>query len=128
MWVSSLEGLEGSTQDIRTDEWRSVRFVLADRGLGYSFHDSTIHAGSRLDMHYLHHVEIVYCISGEATLIERETGERHKVSPGTLYLLDRHDEHTFIAHTEVRIICVFTPALSGDERHDAHGAYPASTA
>lgn len=124
MWVSSLAELEDSVQDVRTERWRSIRFVLADRGLGYSFHDSTIYPGTRLDMHYVHHIETVYCISGDVTLIERESGTRHAITAGSVYLLDKHDEHTLVAHTELRIICVFTPGLHGAERHDAHGAYP----
>jgi len=41
-----------------------------------------------------------------------------------MYLLDQHDEHILTADSELRAICVFTPAVVGPERHDASGAYP----
>lgn len=124
MYFTSLADIEGTESDVRGEGWRSRRLILADAGLGYSLHDTTMHEGTELPMHYLHHVESVYCVSGEAEVTNEATGETHPISPGTLYVLDRHDKHTFRAKTEVRNICVFTPALTGAETHDENGAYP----
>ena len=41
-----------------------------------------------------------------------------------MYTLDKHDRHELIATTDLRIVCVFTPALVGEETHDADGSYP----
>ena len=40
-----------------------------------------------------------------------------------MYCLDRHDRHRVVAYNDVRLICVFTPALEGTETHDETGAY-----
>ncbi|MEE8546241.1 MAG: ectoine synthase, partial [Alphaproteobacteria bacterium] len=39
----------------------------------------------------------------------------HPIAPGTIYALDRHDAHVLRAHTDMRLICVFNPALEGGE-------------
>ena len=33
-----------------------------------------------------------------------------------MYALDKHDEHRVRAATTMRLVCVFSPALSGGER------------
>ena len=53
-----------------------------------------------------------------------ETGEIHPLRPGTLYALDSHERHLLRARTEMRMICVFNPPLTGREVHDSEGAYP----
>ncbi len=124
VYLHDLDSLAGTDCDVQGSGWRSRRLVLADSGLGYSLHDTTMFAGTELAMHYKNHIESVYCISGEAEVVDDETGEVHPISPGTLYVLDQHDRHTFRAKTEVRNICVFKPALTGGETHDEDGSYP----
>lgn len=41
-----------------------------------------------------------------------------------MYTLDQHDRHELHANTDMRIVCVFTPALVGRETHDEDGSYP----
>lgn len=48
----------------------------------------------------------------------------HKVGPGTLYALDGHERHLVRATTQMRMVCVFNPPLTGREVHDADGSYP----
>jgi L-ectoine synthase len=75
-------------------------------------------------MCYRHHLEAVFCIAGEG---EVETTVDHAVFPivpGTVYALDRHDDHILRATTTMRLLCVFTPPLKGKEVHDSTGAYP----
>jgi L-ectoine synthase len=38
--------------------------------------------------------------------------------------LDKHDRHELEAITDMRLVCVFTPALLGPETHDEDGSYP----
>jgi len=40
-----------------------------------------------------------------------------------MYVLDRHDAHIIRARTDLRLLCVFTPALAGSETHDKDGSY-----
>ena len=42
-----------------------------------------------------------------------------------MYVLDRHDPHIVRAKTDLRLICIFTPALTGHENHDEDGSYAA---
>jgi L-ectoine synthase len=41
--------------------------------------------------------------------------------------LDGHERHELHAETDLRMVCVFTPALTGQEVHDEDGAYPLLT-
>jgi L-ectoine synthase len=45
---------------------------------------------------------------------------------GTLYALDKHDEHYLRADrtVDMRMVCVFNPPLTGREVHDESGVYP----
>ena len=51
-------------------------------------------------------------------------GKIYKITPGTLYILDRHDRHLLRAKTALKLACVFNPPLVGDEVHDEDGVYP----
>jgi L-ectoine synthase len=127
MIVRSLDSLVGTERDVESDTWRSRRFLLASDGMGFSLHDTILHAGTVTRMWYRNHVEAVYCIAGEGELEEVETGIVHPVSPGTMYALDAHDRHVLRATTDLRMVCVFNPPCTGREVHDADGAYPLLT-
>jgi L-ectoine synthase len=124
MIIRSLAEITGTDRDVRTANWSSRRLILADDGVGFSLHDTVLSAGSVNDMWYAHHVEAVYCVDGEGQLENRETGETHAISAGTVYLLDGHERHTLRPRTDMRMVCVFRPAVTGREVHDATGAYP----
>lgn len=124
MIVRQLEDIEGTDRSVSADTWTSRRLLLADDGMGFSMHDTVLHAGSETPMWYRNHVEAVYCIGGEGEIHDLETDERHPIAPGTIYALDRHDKHVLIARSELRMVCVFRPALVGPESHDASGSYP----
>jgi L-ectoine synthase len=94
--------------------------------MGFSLHDTLIHAGAVLEMEYRNHLEAVYCIAGSGTLRAVATGETWPVRPGTVYALNAHDRHVLEAETELRMVCVFNPPVVGDEVHDATGGYPAT--
>jgi L-ectoine synthase len=92
--------------------------------MGFSFHITTIYAGADLPMHYKNHLESVYCVSGEGSIEDLETGETHAIETGVMYALDRNDRHVLRARTEMVMACVFNPPLNGLEVHDESGAYP----
>ncbi len=128
MIVRQLDHIEGTARDVRAPTFASRRLLLADDGIGYSLHDTVLTAGSTTSMWYRHHVESVYCIEGSGVLTDLETGAVHRIEPGTLYVLDRHERHELHAETDLRVLCVFTPALTGGEVHDDEGVYPLLTA
>ncbi|MEV5597967.1 ectoine synthase [Streptomyces sp. NPDC052496] len=124
MIVKNLDDIIGSEQDIRSTQWRSRRLLLAADGLNYSLHDTIAYAGAEYTLQYLHHLESVYCIAGTGEIEDHATGRVHPLRDGSLYVLDEHDRHTLRAFTEMRFLCVFTPAVTGAEVHDENGAYP----
>lgn len=128
MIVRTLQDLVGTDRDVGAATFQSRRFILADENRGYSFHDTLLYAGSETRMWYRNHIETVYCIQGKGTLEELETGEIYTIEPGTMYILDKHDRHVLRAETDLRMVCVFTPPLTGGEVHDEDGVYPLLTA
>lgn len=126
MIVRTLEELEGSERDVAGTTWRSRRLLLAADGMGFSLHDTILHAGTETRMHYKHHLEAVYCVEGDGEIEALDGGRVWPIGPGTMYALDRHDRHVLRAHTRLRMICVFNPPCTGREVHGEDGAYPPS--
>ncbi len=124
MIVRRLEEIEGGDRDVRAPTFHSRRFLLSEDDCGFSFHDTVLHAGSETYIWYKHHLEAVYCIGGEGELEDLDHGEVHPIRPGTFYALTGHERHYLRATTDLHMMCVFTPALTGAEVHDEEGVYP----
>lgn len=122
MIVRSLSEVAGTERDVRGDGWRAQRLLVRDDGMGFSLSETTLDAGARMDLCYRHHLEACYCVAGEAEVTERDTGVVHRIVPGTLYAPE-HDRHTIRVISPLRLVCVFNPALTGRETHDADGGY-----
>jgi L-ectoine synthase len=124
MIVRSLDELIDSDRDVRGETFHSRRLLLRSDRMGFSVHDTILHAGSETRMWYRNHVEAVYCIAGEGELEDLTDGARYPIRAGTMYALDGNERHVLRAATELRMICVFNPPLTGEEIHDEDGAYP----
>jgi L-ectoine synthase len=126
MIVRRLDEVIGSNRDIKAENgnWVSRRLLLSHEDMGFSFHDTTIFAGTETYIHYKNHLEAVYCVGGEGEIEDLETGEVHPISDGTMYALNGHERHYLRAKSDMRMVCVFNPALTGTEVHDNEGAYP----
>jgi len=126
MIVRRLEEIRGSQREVRPDSgnWTSHRLLLRDDDMGFSLHDTTIHAGTETYIWYRNHLEAVYCVAGEGEIEDLESGETHQIRDGTLYALNGHERHYLRARKAMRMICVFNPALTGGEVHDREGTYP----
>ncbi len=127
MLVTHLNDLDDTERDIKSETWRSRRLVLGREGVGFSFHDTVIYAGTESKFWYANHIEAVYCVGGEGELINEETGDVYPITDGTLYLLDKHEKHTVKAKTDLRMACTFNPPVTGREVHDENGVYPLIT-
>lgn len=127
MIVTHLNDLDDTERDIKSETWRSRRIVLGREGVGFSFHDTVIYAGTTSTFWYANHIEAVYCVGGEGELTNEETGETFPIKDGTLYLLDKHEKHTVRAKTDLRMACTFNPPVTGREVHDENGVYPLIT-
>lgn len=124
MIVRDLEEAKRGRRRVVTPGWQSVRLLLKDDAMGFSFHITTIYQGAEVPMHYKHHLESVYCIAGTGSIEDLENGATHLIRPGVMYALDLHDRHVLRADTEMTLACVFNPPLNGREVHDGSGAYP----
>lgn len=124
MIVRTLDEIQGTDRDVAGDGWRSRRLLLAADGMGFSLHDTTVAAGEALELEYRHHLEACYVVAGEATLTDHASGATFSLGPGAAYALDRNDRHRLEARTDMRLVCVFNPALTGRERHVGGGYEP----
>ena len=123
MIVRRLENIKNTERDVHAHTWNSRRLLLRDDKMGFSMHDTLIHAGMETAMWYRNHLEAVYCIEGEGELVELASGKTHAIGPGTIYALNAHDRHVLRARTTLRMICVFNPPLTGREVHGPDHSY-----
>ena len=126
MIIRQLKEIRRSDRNVKSDGWDSARLLLEDDGMGFSFHLTTLKAGSELKMHYKHHLEAVMVLKGTGTIEDLGTGETHALKPGVLYALNENDRHVVRPETDILTACVFNPPVTGTEVHDADGAYPAA--
>ena len=125
MILRTLQDCENSERRVATETWESTRMLLKDDNMGFSFHITTIYANKETHIHYKNHLESVYCMSGNGEIETLSDGKVYQIRPGTLYILDKHDEHMLRGGTEdMKMACVFNPPLSGKEVHDKDGVYP----
>jgi len=133
MIVRTLQEAEKSERRVEdpNGNWDSVRLLLKDDNMGFSFHITTIYEGADFQMHYQNHLESVYCMSGEGEVETLDAGQngnrKYPIKPGTVYILDKHDKHVLRAFKEMKMACVFNPPVTGNEVHNADGAYELET-
>ncbi len=123
MIVRDYNELKNTDRAVSDAQWTSVRMLLANDNMGFSFHITTLNAGSEHTFEYKHHYESVYCISGTGAITDLATGETHQIKPGVMYALDKHDHHTLKADEELVMACCFNPPVTGTEVHREDGSY-----
>jgi L-ectoine synthase len=127
MIVRTLDEIIGRARHVAGEGWESRRILLRADRMGFSLHDTIVKEGTEQRLHYKHHLEANYCISGRGEVVDVKTGRTFAIGPGTLYALDQHDEHILRAISgDLRLVCVFNPALTGQEKHQADGSYAAA--
>lgn len=126
MIIRRLNDIIGTERDVKAENgnWVSRRLLLRKDGMGFSFHETTIFAGTETYIHYQNHLEAVYCVAGRGEIEDLETGETHPISDGTMYALNGHERHHLRASEDMRLICTFNPPITGREVHDENGVYP----
>lgn len=126
MIVKHLEQLIGTERDVEAPNgnWVSRRLMLKNDGADFSLNDTIIRAGTETYIWYKHHLEAVYCVAGKGEIEDLDNGKIHPINDGTLYVLNGHERHYLRAFEDMRMICVFTPPLTGREVHTREGYYP----
>jgi L-ectoine synthase len=121
--VRTAAEVHGTAAEVSTEQWTSTRLLLQNDGMGFTITDTVVEPGMDETIWYKHHLEACYCIEGRATLEDLSSGEVYEIEPGTMYALNQHDRHRLRADTRVRLVCVFSPPLTGRETHDSDGSY-----
>ncbi len=127
MIVRRIDEVKGSKREVTAPNgnWMSRRLLLRDDDMGFSLHETIIYARTVTKIWYKNHLEAVYCVQGEGEVESIKDGEVYPIKPGVMYALDKHDKHYLRAFdNDLRLICVFNPAMTGGEVHDAEGSYP----
>lgn len=122
MLVRTLDEITGTANDVRGDGWRARRHFVRSDGLGFSMSETTVEAGRTMELWYKHHEEACFVIDGAAEITERESGAVYRIGAGDAYA-PGHDRHTIRVLEPLRLVCIFNPALTGGETHDADGSY-----
>ena len=125
MIIRKLQDITCTNREVNWGNGISRRFLLEKDGMGYSLTDTIVRANTSSLLEYKNHMEACYCISGSGLVVEASTGKSYEIEVGTMYALDQNDAHYLVAQDQdLRLICVFMPALVGHEFHrlDAEGA------
>ncbi len=122
MIVRNISEILKSERDVAWGNGQSRRFLLRSDGMGYSLTDTIVNAGTSSLLEYKNHLECCYCIEGEGEVKTVEDGKVYPIKPGTMYALNKNDKHYLTAYSTMRLICVFLPALVGQEAHNLTNA------
>jgi L-ectoine synthase len=71
--------------------WTSVRMLLADDGMGFSFHITFLEAGLGAHVRVQEPLRERLLHEGAGSITDLATGETHEIKPGVMYALDKHD-------------------------------------
>ncbi|MBF9052544.1 L-ectoine synthase [Roseobacter sp. HKCCD9010] len=118
MIVRSRNEILNGKRDVNWGQGQSRRFLLERDGMGFTLAETTIPAGVDITLAYQNHLEACFCVEGEGLVKDLATGDEYPLREGVMYALDNNDEHRIVSIKDIRLISVFTPALTGHERHD----------
>ncbi|MFD0373033.1 MULTISPECIES: ectoine synthase [unclassified Streptomyces] len=110
-----------SLDDVAPVEWGnglSTRLLTKSDGMGFAVCDTLVRQGTTSALQYRNHLEACYCIGGSGEVVEKD-GTRHKIVPGTIYVLNEHDPHYLVAsdYEDLHLVSIFNPPIVGDEKH-----------
>ena len=128
MFVRRLDDLRAAGQEkvVASGGARTVRVLAKSDELGFSLSDVQVVGGRSNRLWYKNHWEVNYVLEGDAKVTDTNTDEVNLLAPGTLYIVGPGDPHRFESLTDVHVLSIFEPPLSGEEVHDADGVLPAS--
>ena len=124
MFLRTVEEMRaaGKERVVANGQARSLRMLVKDDGIGFSFSDVHVTAGVRSELWYKNHWEANLVVGGEGKITEVATGREWPMSFGTMHLVGPPDRHVVECVEDLHVISVFCPPLQGDEQHDADGA------
>ena len=128
MFVKTVDELVGQGRQlvVAGGSARTVRMLLREDRVGFSLSDVRLAAGNRNVLWYRHHWEANYVLDGTGEVTDLGSGETWSMEPGMMYCVGPEDRHSMHARSDLHLLSVFCPALTGDEQHDAEGTLAAS--
>ncbi len=126
MIVRTLDDIRKSNLHVDWGNGTSARYLTKQDDMGFTLTDTLVHAGSSSLLEYKSHLEACFCFSGEGEVRDALTGKSYPIRPGTMYALNKHDKHYLIAKTDMHLVSVFNPPLTGHERHSLDGSASSS--
>lgn len=122
MIIRKLKDITDTDREVNWGNGVSRRFLLEKDAMGYSLTDTIVSANTTSLLEYKNHMEACYCISGKGVVVEASSGQSYEIEAGTMYALDKNDAHYLVAQEQdLRLVCVFMPALVGHEVHSLDG-------
>src|SRR5699024_9775070 len=121
MLVRTLDQVTDTDDDIKTENWRSKRIILAKEGEGFSVHETTLYEGTENYFWYANHIDAVFVTHGEGEIEDLATGEVHQLAPGSLYLLNCQCKQEVLLLKGFRWVSVVPPSVPAREVHDENG-------
>lgn len=118
MFTRQLADVEKTDFFVDWGNGTSHRLLTSQDGMGFTVCHTVVRAGSESRLQYRRHLEACYCISGSGE-VEDMAGAVHRVEPGTIYVLNAHDDHFLRADEtgDMVLVSVFNPPLEGTEKH-----------
>ena len=128
MFVKRLDDLRAAGEEkiVANGGARTVRVLCQRDELGFSLSDVHVAAGRSNDLWYKNHWEVNYVLDGRAKITDLKTDEVTSIDQWFLYVVGPDDPHRFEALTDVHVISLFDPPLTGEEVHNADGVLPGS--
>ena len=126
MFVRTAEDVRAAGREQVIDDGHATvqHYVTQADGVGFSVHSVLLAAGSDLDLWYKHHWEANVVLKGSCDVTDRASGEVHSLGADDFYLVGPKDRHRFQARTDVHILSIFDPPITGTEVHDEEGTFP----
>jgi len=120
--VRSIADNDAAGRTVDFGNGTTSRFLVAADGREFTITDAHITGGTEMMLAYQNHYEACYCVSGEGEIILGD--DLIHLGPGMVYAPDKGEVHTMRALTDIHLVCVFSPALRGDETHRPQPGVP----
>ena len=127
MFVRKIDDLIGSDKaEKRTDGGsvlQGVHPLTREDRCGFSISDYSIKGPWNQDLQYKNHMEINFIVAGQVEILDLTGDKSWQITAGMIYIVGPKDRHRFSSPSDIHLISIFNPAISGTEKHDADGAF-----
>lgn len=107
--------LENTPRHVKNEAYETYRFLLASDHAKVTVTDIVLNPGIKEIYGYENHIEIAYCIEGEAELTDLSNQAHHHIGEGSLWVAQKGAQFSFLASEPTRLICVFSPPFTDHE-------------